>query len=150
MDPPLGNISPLAPRDPLPGQQNGHFRPQTQSPSPQNSVWSSNPLSATDPESQEGGFGSPTQQGLGQREGRAGALVARAPTEERSLERERAMQRAQNDQGSPRRAPEGNGVAGEAGFVRVKVVGLEKNRRDIYVKFNAEVRRLLSIIREVC
>ena len=25
------------------------------------------------------------------------------------------------------------------GFVRIKILALEKNRRDIYVKFNAEV-----------
>jgi hypothetical protein len=29
------------------------------------------------------------------------------------------------------------------GFVRIKVMALEKNRRDIYVKFDAEVRILL-------
>lgn len=27
-------------------------------------------------------------------------------------------------------------------FVRIKVVGLEKNRRDVYVKFSAEVHLL--------
>jgi hypothetical protein len=27
-------------------------------------------------------------------------------------------------------------------FVRIKIMGLEKNRRDIYIKFNAEVSRL--------
>lgn len=138
MDPPLGNISPLAPRDPLPGQQNGHFRPQSVSPSPQNSPWSSNPLSGGDPESQEGGFGSPTQREYQSPQQGARGFVARAPTGERSLERERATQREQNGQENVRRSAEGNGGTGELGFVRVKVVGLEKNRRDIYVKFNAE------------
>lgn len=143
MDPPLGNISPLAPRDPLPGQQNGHFRPQSVSPSPQNSPWSSNPLSGGDPESQEGGFGSPTQREYQSPQQGARGFVARAPTGERSLERERATQREQNGQENVRRSAEGNGGTGELGFVRVKVVGLEKNRRDIYVKFNAEVRPYL-------
>lgn len=69
--------------------------------------------------------------------------MARAPTGERSFERERAAQREQDGQppsAGLRRDVEGVASPGEAAFVRIKVVGLEKNRRDIYVKFNAEVR----------
>jgi hypothetical protein len=35
-------------------------------------------------------------------------------------------------------------AAAPAGFVRIRILGIDRNRRDMYIKFNAEVSEVLS------
>lgn len=118
----LPDLSPLAPRSPLPGQPNGHYRPQPLPPPPTNSHWNSPPPSATNSQFSRGSS--------------SGGMTPRSP--QGYPEQGRRVERDEEGGAKP---------VGEArppppdGFVRIKIMALEKNnRRDYYVKFNAEVR----------
>lgn len=142
---PVTSISPLAPRSPLPGQR--QFRSQPPPPPPFDAAWSVNtpaqPIARSLSEQGQ-------EESAGWSPQRASAdLVPRDAQGQRSLSRERRDAADYNDTttGTP-----GNRVAGEEGpapmpgFVRIKIVGLEKNRRDIYIKFSAEVRDFVSVL----
>lgn len=115
----LPNLSPLAPRSPLPGQLNGHYRPQPLPPPPSTSHWTSPPSNShwTSP---------PASATSGSQRG----MTPRSPQgyEEQGRRGDREERGGEGRPSPP------------DGFVRIKIMALEKNnRRDYYVKFNAEV-----------
>lgn len=141
---PNPNLSPLAPRPPLPGERTGHYRPQPLPPPPSTSAWGSPPTTP-----QLNGNGSSSGSGAQwadapRRAGSGSGLTPRSPQSRSSRERERDADEDDHDYDPTR--TQGGGVAQLArpppqdGFVRIKIVGLDKNRRDVYLKFNAEVR----------
>lgn len=67
---------------------------------------------------------------------KVGGLTPRSPQAERS---ERSH--SQDSSGRINNINSGEILIKKEGFVRIKVIALEKNRRDIYIKFNAEVSR---------
>lgn len=118
----IPNLSSIPIRSPLPGQPQPHFRPQPLPPPPSNSVWSISsqppPLTPRSPQA----YSSPS----------------------RERERERERERMDRDDYSPSRStstaisPSTPNTTTLDAFVRIKILALEKSRREIYIKFNAE------------
>ena len=144
------NISPLAPRSPLPGQERG-YRPQPLPPPPSHSHWGNGSAPATPPQQQNSWnagrpHGSPTappppphaRAGPGAAQGSMQARDPRAgfDGQQRRLregdEDDRPLGQGQQQQQKPTGPPADP-------YVRIRITGLEKNRRDICLKFNAEV-----------
>jgi hypothetical protein len=81
-------------------------------------------------------------------------MTPRSPQGYSSPHRERERDRMDRDEGKhydPHGPPaQGNEVAIRSPppdpFVRIKIMGLERNRRDIYIKFNAEVSLLVCLL----
>ncbi|KAK4705602.1 hypothetical protein P7C70_g598, partial [Phenoliferia sp. Uapishka_3] len=138
------SLSPLAPRPPLPGERTGHYRPQPLPPPPSTSAWASPPLTPnSNGHSNSNGHGAQWADAPPRRSP-SGSLTPRSPQSRPS----RPLRDADEDDDnsfSPTRT-QGGAVAQITksppvdGFVRIKIVGLDKNRRDVYLKFNAEVR----------
>jgi len=149
---PLGgtpqSISPFAPRSPLPGQHS--YRAQPLPPPPNNSAWSSPPSTPQPHNGQAhpqahapGGWAGSSSQASSAGSARGG-MTPRSPQgqgyERRSLG-ETSDDLGQNGGASAAgegRSGEGAAVRAEPS-VRVRVTGLDRNRRDFFVKFNAEV-----------
>ena len=154
---PLGgtpqSISPFAPRSPLPGQQ--PYRPQPLPPPPTSSAWSSPPATP------HGHNGQPAQAGQAPAPAHAswaggsqassagsarGGMTPRSPhayERRRTGEGSEDLGRSGGVGGSESLSSGGAGGGDEgarAGSVRVRVTGLDRTKRDFYVKFNAEVR----------
>lgn len=159
------NLSPLARRQPLPGQQQTQYRAQPLPPAPERSHWSredERPLRSDSREDRRN-EGSPRAGGGG---GGGGTMQPRSPQISPSFERERQTQREavgesyhsssapsaqggnySGNNGGRNEQVRGNPGAGGVGlpadgYVRIRITGLEKNRRDVWIKFNAEVSRV--------
>lgn len=130
--PTLPNISPLAPRPPLPGQVNDYHRPQA--PSSPGDAWAPNPLPPA-----HGGGGSP-QFANAPPTPRSTSNSGLTPRSAQYASPTRESRRGVDEEEGGRRVQESLRPPPVDPFVRIKVMALEKNRRDIYVKFNAEVR----------
>ncbi|BGP37539.1 Vacuolar protein sorting-associated protein 17 [Rhodotorula kratochvilovae] len=120
-------LSSVAPRSPLPGYDRNYRAPGS-SAAPQGSAWGA---SAGDG---WGGAGAGAGTSAGQGSQRAqGGMVPRDP---------RTVEGARREGGAG--AAGGAGASGtepgqgREGFIRVRILGLERNRRDLYVKFNVE------------
>lgn len=147
------NISPLAPRSPLPGQERG-YRPQPLPPPPSVSHWGG----ATSPGREQQGPPPPEHARAPscQQQQRAGPGM-----QPKSAQTFSESRRGEEEDGEGEgRRPNGNGngtatttttttATRAEPFVWIRVVGLEKNRRDVWVKFNAEVSRLAAPARGV-
>jgi hypothetical protein len=114
------SISPLAPRSPLPGQRQFRAPP----PPPFDTAW------AVDHSTSDSN--DPTSNWSPQRP--TPPLVARSA----STHDEPRPRISVDDERKPKMT-EGVKQVPMDGFVRMRVLGLEKNRRDIYIKFSAEV-----------
>ncbi|KAI5481067.1 hypothetical protein MNV49_006253 [Pseudohyphozyma bogoriensis] len=131
----LPNLSPLAPRPPLPGQT-GLYRaqplppPPSGTPPPPHDAWGSPPSTPTPSQWANSPSPAAPRSTMTPR-----SPQAYTPTRER-IDRE--------DGG--RGGHGGAGMGGEVvvrppppdAFVRIRIMALEKNRRDVYIKFNAE------------
>lgn len=144
--PPNPNLSPLAPRPPLPGERTGHYRPQPLPPPPSTSAWGS-PPTTPNPSGSGNGNGSQWADAGARRTGSGSSgLTPRSPQSRPSRERERERDADEDDHSFSPTRTQGGTVAQvqprpppQDAFVRIKIVGLDKNRRDVYLKFNAEV-----------
>jgi len=91
-----------------------------------------------------GGGGGPDTWGNEERGGRGGreGLVARGPQVTESPTGRRRIDNDEDDYGVRGNDSEETSTASkqpQEGFVRVRIMGLDRNRRDMYIKFNAEV-----------
>lgn len=150
------NLSPLARRQPLPGQQQTQYRAQPLPPAPERSHWTREDERPLRSDSREDRLReSSPRAGAG-----GGTMQPRSPQISPSFERERQTQReavgeayhsssspsAQGGNSHSGRNEQGRGNPGVGGvglpadgYVRIRITGLEKNRRDVWIKFNAEV-----------
>lgn len=157
------SISPLAPRSPLPGEQRG-YRPQSLPPPPSASAWGGATSPNTTPtrdalasSSSATAHDSPPlpppppssshQQQTSPQHHRNGGLQPRGPHASAfDNDRSRGIRHGDDDDDDddvPAQAAAPKGPPAEP-FVRMRIIGLEKNRKDIYIKFNAEVRAQLG------
>lgn len=139
-----------------PFQQQSPYRAQPLPPPPTTSAWGSPPSSPQQhqqPQYASGSAGGPGVGATGGPGSPAGAYRAPGGMEPRSAQAYewRRGDGASDDEGG--RARNGSGaephapVQQAAPTVRVRVIGLDKNRKDFYIKFNAEVSLLAMVDR---
>lgn len=148
------SISPFAPRSPLPGEQRG-YRTQTLPSPPHNQGWNSTQQSPSrerhypDSPSRDGWSSTardspplpapPASQSSSSRGYRNGSMQPRAPQAGYDEARTRAVRNDGDDDETGSINTSHSRAPAVQPFVRMRIVGLEKNRKDIYIKFNAEV-----------
>ncbi|GAA5949980.1 hypothetical protein JCM10213_004275 [Rhodosporidiobolus nylandii] len=132
------DLSSVAPRQPLPGYDRDYRSAGLSSgfSAPAENAWGS-PGRAHGGEAGEGseawggagdGGGSPAQ-------GRQGGLVPRSA---QAVDSPNGRRRADSDAPQAQARQAAQDSQQREGFIRVRILGLERNRRDIYIKFNAE------------
>ncbi|KAJ8296205.1 Vacuolar protein sorting-associated protein 17 [Rhodotorula toruloides] len=122
---PGSDLSSVAPRAPLPGYDRDYRAPGFGSASPpsrESDAWQHGGTSGD-------GWGA-SGEGSQQQQGRTAGLVPRSAQVADSMNGRRAAGEAG--------ANGGQGPQQREGFIRIRIMGLERNRRDIYIKFNAE------------
>ncbi|CEQ39236.1 SPOSA6832_00759, partial [Sporobolomyces salmonicolor] len=144
--PPGSGLSSVAPRSPLPGYDRNYRPPgfgPAQSPGGSEDAWSSpqRPASGGAVEQSGGvsawGGTSPTAAARTSGSENAG-LVPREPQAIDSPSGRGARRRKDTDEEAAGVPQQGQARQQQEGFVRLRIVGLDRNRRDIYIKFNAE------------
>ncbi|BGP22509.1 vacuolar protein sorting-associated protein VPS17 [Rhodotorula toruloides] len=123
---PGSDLSSVAPRAPLPGYDRDYRAPgfgPASPPAREGDAWQQGGTSGGD------GWGA---SGEGQQQqGRTAGLVPRSAQVADSMHGRRAAGEAGASGGQVRQQQ-------REGFLRIRIMGLERNRRDIYIKFNAE------------
>lgn len=125
---PGSDLSSVAPRAPLPGYDRDYRAPGFGSASPpsrESDAWQHGGTSGD-------GWGASGEGSQQQQQGRTAGLVPRSAQVADSMNGRRAAGEAGSNGGQ--------GAQQREGFIRIRIMGLERNRRDIYIKFNAEVR----------
>ncbi|GAA5844375.1 hypothetical protein JCM11251_007590 [Rhodosporidiobolus azoricus] len=127
-------------RSPLPGYDRDYRAPGSPAPSnghPQQSddAWSSPSRAQQGGGGAGGAWGGPTgqQQHLQGTSGHPGGLVPRSA---QALDSPNGRRRTDSEAGRP--ATHDGQQQQRDGFIRIRVLGLDRNRKDIYIKFNAE------------
>ncbi|BGP29744.1 Vacuolar protein sorting-associated protein 17 [Rhodotorula toruloides] len=122
---PGSDLSSVAPRAPLPGYDRDYRAPgfgPASPPAREGDAWQQGGTSG-------GGWGA-SGEGSQQQQGRTAGLVPRsAQVADSTNDRRAAGEAVQNGGQVPQQ---------REGFIRIRIMGLERNRRDIYIKFNAE------------
>lgn len=126
---PGSDLSSIAPRAPLPGYDRDYRAPGFGPASP-----TSTDGEAWQPQGGasggDGGWGASGAAQQQQQQGRTAGLVPRSAQIAETANGRRAAGEA---------GASGGQVSQREGFIRIRIMGLERNRRDIYIKFNAEV-----------
>ncbi|BGP05696.1 Vacuolar protein sorting-associated protein 17 [Rhodotorula toruloides] len=123
---PGSDLSSVAPRAPLPGYDRDYRAPGFGSASPpsrESDAWQHGGTSGD-------GWGASGEGSQQQQQGRTAGLVPRSAQVADSMNGRRAAGEAGSNGGQ--------GAQQREGFIRIRIMGLERNRRDIYIKFNAE------------
>jgi len=137
---PDAHLSSVARRSPLVGYDRDYRAPGSSAAAPpgQGSAWSS----AADGDAWGGSGGGASSAGGLQRaqgQGQGGSMVPRDP---RTVEGPGQRRSDDGAAGGPSQQGQQQQQQQQAreGFIRVRILGLERNKRDLYVKFNVEVR----------
>ncbi|GAA5951248.1 hypothetical protein JCM21900_004387 [Sporobolomyces salmonicolor] len=144
--PPGSGLSSVAPRSPLPGYDRNYRPPgfgPAQSPGGSEDAWSSPQRPASGEAVEQGGgvsaWGGTSPAAAARTSGSENAgLVPREPQAIDSPSGHGARRRKDTDEEAAGVPQQGQARQQQEGFVRLRIVGLDRNRRDIYIKFNAE------------
>ncbi|GJN88144.1 hypothetical protein Rhopal_001100-T1 [Rhodotorula paludigena] len=117
------NLSSVAPRSPLPGYDRDYRAPAAGSPSP--GGWNA-PRRADDV------AGSPSRAPLG-------GMVPREPRTADAPDAAATRRLAEDLNGTQPQRRAGDAAPARDGFIRIRILGLDRNKRDLYIKFNVEV-----------
>ncbi|GAA6003559.1 hypothetical protein JCM10207_000389 [Rhodosporidiobolus poonsookiae] len=138
------DLSSVHPRSPLPGYDRDYRPPGSPAALAVPSPPAANAWGSPQRASHAGGgddasraWGGSPQQTQHRPAGQGSGLV---PREAQAIDGPNGRRRADSEDGPVRPAQSQAAAEGQQreGFIRVRIVGLERNRRDIYVKFNAE------------
>ncbi|GAA5916372.1 hypothetical protein JCM5296_006190 [Sporobolomyces johnsonii] len=126
--PPGSGLSSVAPRSPLPGYDRNYRPPglgSAQSPGGGENAWTSPQRAVSGGAVEQGG-------------GASAGLVPRGPQTIDPPSGNGLRKRQDTDEDEAGVPQQGQARQQQEGFVRLRIVGLDRNRRDMYIKFNAE------------